>query len=86
MPTQVLLPNIRASAADYAMLGLSDKELDVLLAVGSASWFALVRDDRGAEVIDAVLGALGPLVTILGGMEKSEALVGPDYRDRPDFW
>lgn len=86
VPTQVLLPNIRASAADYAMLGLSDKELDVLLGVGSASRLALVRDDRGAVVIDADLSALGPLVTILGGMEKGEALVGPDYRDRPDFW
>ncbi|TCM85496.1 type IV secretion system protein B4 [Rhodovulum steppense] len=86
VPTQVLLPNIRASAADYAMLGLGDKELDVLLGVGSASRLALVRDDRGAVVIDADLGALGPLVTILGGMEKGEALVGADYRDRPDFW
>lgn len=86
VPTQVLLPNIRASAADYAMLGLSDKELDVLLGVGSASRLALVRDDRGAVVIDADLSALGPLVTILGGMEKGEALVGPDYRDRRDFW
>jgi len=86
VPTQVLLPNIRASAADYAMLGLSDKELDVLLGVGSASRLALVRDDRGAVVIDADLSALGLLVTILGGMEKGEDLVGPDYRDRPDFW
>lgn len=86
VPTQILLPNIRASAADYAMLGLSEKELDVLLGVGSASRLALVRDDRGAVVIDADLSALGPLVTILGGMEKGEALVGPDYRDRPDFW
>jgi type IV secretion system protein VirB4 len=86
VPTQVLLPNIRASAADYAMLGLSEKELDVLLGVGSASRLALVRDDRGAVVIDADLSALGPLVTILGGMEKGEALVGPDYRERPNFW
>ncbi len=86
VPTQVLLPNIRASAADYAMLGLSEKELDVLLGVGSTSRLALVRDDRGAVVIDADLSALGPLVTILGGMEKGEALVGADYRDRPDFW
>lgn len=86
VPTQVLLPNIRASAADYAMLGLSDKELDVLLGVGSASRLALVRDDQGAVVIDADLSALGPLVTILGGMEKGEALVGADYRDCPDFW
>ncbi|WP_010139198.1 VirB4 family type IV secretion system protein, partial [Oceanicola sp. S124] len=86
VPTQVLLPNIRASAADYAMLGLSEKELDVLLGVGSTSRLALVRDDRGSVVIDADLSALGPLVTILGGMEKGEALVGPNYRDRPDFW
>ncbi|MEI4234687.1 type IV secretion system protein B4 [Roseovarius sp. D22-M7] len=86
VPTQMLLPNIRASAADYAMLGLTEKELDVLLGVGSASRLVLVRDDRGAVVIDADLSALGPLVTILGGMEKGEALVGADYRDRPDFW
>ncbi|WP_281843710.1 VirB4 family type IV secretion system protein, partial [Sinisalibacter aestuarii] len=86
VPTQVLLPNIRASAADYAMLGLTEKELDVLLGVGSASRLALVRDDRGSVVIDADLSALGPLVTILGGMEKGEALVGADYRERPDFW
>ena len=54
--------------------------------VGPASRLALVRDDRGSAVIDTDLGALGPLVTILGGMEKGEELVGADYRDRPDFW
>ncbi len=86
VPTQILLPNIRASAADYVMLGLSEKELDVLLGIGSASRLALVRDDRGAVVIDADLSALGPLVTILGGMEKGETLVGADYRNRPNFW
>lgn len=86
VPTQVLLPNIRATAADYAMLGLGEKELDVLLGTGSGSRLALVRDDRGAVVIDADLSALGSFVTILGGMEKGEALVGPDYRNRPDFW
>ena len=58
----------------------------VLLGVGSASRLALVRDDRGAVVIDADLTALGPFVTILGGMEKGEALVGADYRERPNFW
>ncbi|WP_425100989.1 type IV secretion system protein B4 [Tropicibacter sp. S64] len=86
VPTQILLPNIRASEADYAMLGLSEKELDILLGVGSSSRLALVRDDRGSVVIDADLSNLGPLVTILGGMEKGEELVGSDYRDRPDFW
>ena len=58
----------------------------MLLGVGSASRLALVRDDRGAVVIDADLSALGPLVTILGGMEKGEDLVGADYRERPNFW
>lgn len=86
VPTQILLPNIRASEADYAMLGLAEKELDILLGVGSSSRLALVRDDRGSVVIDADLSSLGPLVTILGGMEKGEELVGSDYRDRPDFW
>ena len=86
VPTQILLPNIRASEADYAMLGLSEKELDILLGVGSSSRLALVRDDRGSVVIDADLSSLGPLVTILGGMEKGEELVGSDYRDCPDFW
>ena len=86
VPTQLLLPNIRASASDYAMLGLSEKELGVLLGTGSNSRLALVRDDQGAVVIDTDLSALGPYLTILGGMEKGEALVGADYRKKPDFW
>ena len=36
--------------------------------------------------VDADLSTIGPNLTILGGMEKGEALVGADYRDRPDFW
>jgi len=86
VPTQILLPNIRAHASDYAMLNLFEKELDVLLNTGSASRLALIRDDRGSVVVDADLSALGSNLTILGGMEKGEALVGDDYRERPDFW
>ena len=86
VPTQILLPNIRANAADYAMLGLHGKELDVLLNTGSHSRLALVRDDRGSVVVDTDLRALGPLLTVLGGMEKGEQLVGTDYRGRGDFW
>jgi len=86
VPTQILLPNIRAHASDYAMLNLFEKELDVLLNTGSNSRLALIRDDQGSIVVDADLSALGPILTILGGMEKGEALVGADYRDRPDFW
>ncbi|MEL6284794.1 MAG: type IV secretion system protein B4 [Pseudomonadota bacterium] len=86
VPTQILLPNIRAQASDYAMLNLYDKELDVLVNTGSNSRLALIRDDTGSVVVDTDLSALGPNLTILGGMEKGEALVGSDYRDRPDFW
>jgi type IV secretion system protein VirB4 len=86
VPTQILLPNIRANASDYAMLNLHNKELDVLLHTGSNSRLGLVRDDQGSVVIDTDLSALGPLLTILGGMEKGEQLVGPDYRQRSDFW
>jgi type IV secretion system protein VirB4 len=86
VPTQLLLPNIRAAASDYSLLGLTEKELEVLLGTGSSSRLALVRDDQGSVVIDADLSALCPYLTILGGMEKGKALVGADYRDRPDFW
>jgi type IV secretion system protein VirB4 len=86
VPTQILLPNIRAQASDYALLNLSEKELDVLLNTGSDSRLALIRDDTGSIVVDADFSGLGPYLTILGGMEKGEALVGADYRDRPDFW
>lgn len=86
VPTQILLPNIRAHASDYDLLNLFEKELDVLLNTGSNSRLALIRDDSGSVVVDADLSTLGPLLTILGGMEKGEALVGADYRDRPDFW
>ena len=86
VPTQILLPNIRAKASDYAMLNLHDKELDVLLTSNPASRMALVRDDQGSVVVNADLSALGPLLTVLGGMEKGELLVGADYRQRNDFW
>ena len=58
----------------------------MLLNTGSDSRLALIRDDSGSVVVDADLSALGQHLTILGGMEKGEALVGADYRERPDFW
>ena len=51
VPTQILLPNIRASASDYAMLNLTEKELDVLLNTGSNSRLALIRDDQGVVTL-----------------------------------
>ena len=50
VPTQILLPNIRASAADYAMLGLSGKELDVLLGEQAAALDLFDRCQLGVVV------------------------------------
>lgn len=86
VPTQVLLPNLRARASDYEMLALNDKELALLLETGPGARLGLVRDDRGSTLIDADLSALGPLLTVLGGLDKGEALAGPDWRSRHDFW
>ena len=58
----------------------------MLLNTATNSRLGLVRDDQGSVVVNADLSALGPLLTILGGMDKGEQLVGTDYRQRPDFW
>ncbi len=86
VPTQVLLPNLRARASDYEMLGLNAKELAMLLEGAAGSRAALVRDDRTSTLVDADLSSLGPLLTVLGGLEKGEQLVGAGWRERPDFW
>lgn len=86
VPTQVLLPNVRAKREDYALLGLHEKELEILTGATPASHLALVRDDQGSVVVDADLSPLGGLLKILGGLKTGEALVGEDYRNRPDFW
>lgn len=86
VPTQILLPNLRARAADYAMLGLNAKELAMLLETGPGTRLALVRDDRGSTLVDTDLSALGPLLTVLGGLDRGEALAGPGWRERPEFW
>ena len=86
LPTKMLLPNKEASVSDYDGLGLNQKELEILMGVNPGSRVALLRSDDGSHVIDTDLSALGPLLTILGGMKAGEALVGADYRTRPDFW
>ncbi len=86
LPTQILLPNSRAKAGDYGPLGLSEKELDVMLNTLPASHLGLIRDDQGAHIIDANLAALGSYLAVLGGLKSGEAVVGPDYRDTPEFW
>ena len=82
----MLLPNKEAGQQDYDGLGLNPKELEILMGVMPGSRVALLRADDGSHVIDTDLSALGPLLTILGGMKAGEALVGSDYRTRPDFW
>ena len=86
LPTQILLPNTRATASDYGPLQLTDKELEVMLGTPPGSHLALVRDDQGSVVIDTNLSALGRLLAVLGGLKAGEAVVGDDYRTQPDFW
>ncbi|WGR61640.1 type IV secretion system protein B4 (plasmid) [Paracoccus ferrooxidans] len=86
LPTKMMLPNKEASVSDYDGLGLNEKELEILMGVNPGSRVALLRADDGSHVIDTDLSALGKLLTILGGMKAGEALVGADYRTRPDFW
>ncbi len=67
------------------MAGFSSRD-PATLSGGQRARVALLRADDGSHVIDTDLSALGKLLTILGGMKAGEALVGADYRTRPDFW
>lgn len=84
--TQILFPNPKARPEDYALLKLGDKEADILVQPTYGQRIALVRSDGDSTVIDADLSALGALAPILGGGPSAERLVGPEWRNTPDFW
>ena len=86
VPTTVLFPNDRASPEDYHFLKLDEKEAALLTQASTGARVALVRSAGESVMVDADLSALGPLLTILGGGSAGEALAGPDWRERPDFW
>ena len=86
VPTMVLFPNDRASPGDYRFLKLDEKEAALLTQASTGARVALVRSAGESVMVDADLAALGPLLTILGGGSAGEALVGPAWRERSDFW
>ena len=86
VPTMILFPNDRADPADYAFLRVDEKEARLLTQPATGSRAALVRSAGESVVVDADLAALGPLLTVLGGGAAGEALAGPGWRERPDFW
>jgi len=84
--TQILFPNPKARASDYKFLRLGDKEADLLVQPMIGTRAALVRSGGESVFINADLSALGPMLAILGGGATGEALAGPDWRSRKDFW
>lgn len=86
VPTQLLFPNDRANPADYAYLGVNEKEAEMLTRHMVGQRVALQRSVNDSLFLDVDLSALGGLLTILGGGKAGEAAVGPNWRDRPDFW
>lgn len=84
--TQILFPNPKARPEDYSILKLGTKEAELLVQPTYGQRIALVRSDGDSVVIDADLTALGSLAPILGGGPSAERLVGPDWRNNPDFW
>jgi len=86
LPTQILFPNRRATPADYDGFGLSDNEIDFLLAGRTATRQALLRSHTGQTILDVDLSALGPLLTALGGGEAGRAAFGADFETIPFFW
>lgn len=86
LPNQLIFPNPSADAADYDHLSLSENELEFVLTGDQRRRLALWRTSRGATILDVDLGALGPLLTVLGGGQAGERLFGTDYAEHPEFW
>ncbi|WP_370645764.1 type IV secretion system protein B4 [Ruegeria sp. Ofav3-42] len=86
VPTQILFPNDRATAADYELLRVNEKEAALLSQPTTGQRVALVRSAGDSVLVDADLSALGPLLPILGGGCSGAARVGADWRSTPEFW
>jgi type IV secretion system protein VirB4 len=84
--TQILFPNPKAEPSDYRFLRLNDKEAELLVQPMIGTRAALLRSAGDSVFINADLTALGPLLPFLGGGATGEALAGPGWRTRNDFW
>lgn len=86
LPNQLMFPNPEAEGAEYDSFRMTDGELGFVLAGTLGRRSVLWRTARGASVLDVDLGALGPLLTVLGGGRAGQAAFGDDYAERPNFW
>lgn len=84
--TQLIFPNPRATPASYDVLHLSEKEAAIASAPTAGKRMALLRSAGDTTILNVNLGALGPLVRVLGGGQSGEELVGLDWRDEGNFW
>ncbi|WP_299641198.1 type IV secretion system protein B4 [uncultured Tateyamaria sp.] len=87
LPNRLLFPNSEAEAKDYDGFGFNAAEISYLLGgqypgMRTALW----RKGPTSTVLNVDIGALGPLLTALGGGGAGEARFGHDFADRPDFW
>lgn len=84
-PTQILFPNGKSSAEDYAPLRLNPAEADIVTSRSLGRQF-LLRDDENSVVLDGDASSLGDMLHILGGGTAGLSVAGPDFRSTPDFW
>jgi type IV secretion system protein VirB4 len=86
LPNQLMFPNPEAEGTEYDSFRMTDGELGFVLAGTLGRRSVLWRTLRGSSVLDVDLGALGPLLTVLGGGRAGQAAFGDGYMSRPNFW
>lgn len=84
--TQILFPNHKAVAEDYAYLRCTEKEAQLLIQPTLGMRTALVRSAGESVFVNTDLSALGSLLKILGGGATGAAFAGDDWQTNPDFW
>lgn len=84
--TQLLIPNPKATEADFASLNLPEKELGLMLDTTPGARVALVRADDSSVLLDTNLSALGSYLTVLGGGKAARRAFGDEIDTNPEFW
>jgi type IV secretion system protein VirB4 len=87
LPNQLLFPNRKAEAGDYAGFAFTDSELSFVLSGGTLeSRLALWRGHQNSTILNVDLSPLGDLLTALGGGAAGLRRFGADYAQTPNFW
>jgi len=89
-PTQIFLPNARASAQDYCEgFGLSQHELEIIRELSPSSHCFLLRHGNDSVIARLDLRGLDDFIVVLSGrtesVHKMEELIGL-YGSDPDKW